>query len=187
MSEFVVRPPRADELGAVGKLTVAAYRTDGLLEADADYAEELADAARRAVEAELLVAVEASGELLGSVTVVRPGTAYAEISRPDELEFRMLATAPAARRRGVGEALVHAVLERARELGAKRVVMCSLDTMQAAHRLYTRIGFTRQPERDWEPAPGFWLLAFTLTLLAAPKITPEDVEPPRGIGWAGRP
>lgn len=163
-SEFVVRSPRADELGAVGELTVAAYRTDGLLEGDADYVQELADAARRAAKAELLVAVGEDGELLGSVTVVRPHTAYAEISRKGELEFRMLATAPAARRRGVGEALVHAVLERARALDAKRVVMCSLDTMHAAHRLYTRIGFTLQPERDWEPSPGFWLRAFALTL-----------------------
>ncbi len=148
----------------MGELTVAAYRDDELLQVEPEYEAVLADAERRATEAELLVAVTGDGELLGSVTVVRPGTAYAEISREGELEFRMLATAPAARRRGVGEALTRAVIERAHELGAKRVVLCSLETMQAAHRLYTRIGFRRLPERDWEPHPTFWLRAFALTL-----------------------
>ncbi|WP_312871635.1 GNAT family N-acetyltransferase [Amycolatopsis acididurans] len=160
----LVRPARQDELTAVGALTVAAYEADGLLVANAEYAHELSDAARRAEHAELLVAVTGDGELLGSVTVTPPGSAFAEISRPDELEFRMLSTAPAARGRGVGEALTRAVVDRARALGARRVVLCSLDSMTAAHRLYARLGFTRLPERDWQPGPGFWLRAFGLDL-----------------------
>ncbi|HKS47203.1 MAG TPA: GNAT family N-acetyltransferase [Amycolatopsis sp.] len=166
MSEFIVRAPRPEELDAVGALTVAAYRADGFLEGDGEYEKELADAARRAAEAELLVAVSAGGDLLGSVTVVRPGTAYAEVSREGELEFRMLATAPAARGRGVGEALIRAVVERARQLGARQVVMSSPDAMKAAHRLYARFGFTRLPERDWEPVPSFWIRTFALDLYA---------------------
>jgi len=164
VSEFVVRAPEPAELGAVGELTVAAYRVDGFLKANGGYARELADAERRAREAQLLVAASNDGELLGSVTIVQPGTPYAEISREGEVEFRMLATHPAARGRGVGEALIHAVLERARELDARQVVMSSLEAMKTAHRLYARIGFTRLPERDWQPVPGFWLRAFSLPL-----------------------
>lgn len=160
----LVRPARADELAAVGALTVAAYEADGLLGADSEYRHELSDAARRAEQAELLVAVGPDGELLGSVTVTPPGSAFAEISREGELEFRMLSTAPAARGRGVGEALTKAVLERARARGARRVVLSSLDSMTTAHRLYTRLGFVRLPDRDWEPTPGFWLRAFGLAL-----------------------
>ncbi|HJQ44740.1 MAG TPA: GNAT family N-acetyltransferase [Amycolatopsis sp.] len=160
----VVRPARPDEFAEVGVMTVAAYEADGLLAADAEYRHELSDAARRAEQAELLVAVTPAGELLGSVTITPPGSALAEISRDGELEFRMLSTAPAARGRGVGEALTKAVVDRAGELGARRVVLCSLDSMTTAHRLYTRLGFVRLPDRDWEPAPGFWLRAFGLAL-----------------------
>jgi ribosomal protein S18 acetylase RimI-like enzyme len=145
-----------------GAVTVAAYEADGLLVAAPEYVHELSDAARRAEHGELLVAVSAEGELLGSVTVVRPGTEFAEISREGELEFRMLSTTPAARGRGIGEALTRAVLDRARELGLRRVVLSSLDSMKTAHRLYERIGFTRLPERDWQPVPGFWLRAYAI-------------------------
>ncbi|KAA9153905.1 GNAT family N-acetyltransferase [Amycolatopsis acidicola] len=162
MSEVVIRPAEPGEFGRIGEITVAAYRNDGLLVANPEYTEELADAASRAEHGELVVAVDGAGELLGSVTITPPGSRFAEISRPDELEFRMLSTAPAARGRGVGEALTRAVLGRARELGARRVVLCSLDAMKSAHRLYERIGFARMPERDWEPVPGFWLRAFTI-------------------------
>lgn len=164
MSEFEVRHARPDEFAAIGELTVAAYRDDGLLDGHEDYADELRDAAGRAADAELLAAVHADGTVLGSVTVVAPGSAHAEISRADELEFRMLAVAGAARGRGVGEALTRAVLRRAEELGRARVVLASLDRMKAAHRLYERMGFTRLPERDWAPYPGVVLLAYTYEL-----------------------
>ena len=42
--------------------------------------------------------------------------------------------------------------------------MCSAWNMTTAHRIYQRIGFTRLPDRDWEPVPGVALLAFTLDL-----------------------
>jgi ribosomal protein S18 acetylase RimI-like enzyme len=71
----------------------------------------------------------------------------------------MLAVAPAARGRGVGAALTSAVLDRARELGAHRVVMSSLHLMKTAHRMYERLGFTRLPESDWNP-DGVCLLAY---------------------------
>ncbi|TNC23377.1 GNAT family N-acetyltransferase [Amycolatopsis alkalitolerans] len=162
MSEIVVRAALPAEFGEVGALAVAAYDADGLLSADPKYVQTLSDAAGRAEHAELLVAVNPAGELLGSVTVVRSGTRYSEISREDELEFRMLSTSPSARGRSVGEALTRAVLDRARELGLRRVVMSSLDAMKTAHRLYGRLGFARLPDRDWQPVPGVWLRAFAV-------------------------
>src|SRR6476619_4304467 len=47
----------------------------------------------------------------------------AEVSRPGEAEFRMLAVAPGAQRRGAGEALVRACVGRARALGAEALVL----------------------------------------------------------------
>lgn len=162
MSEISVRPARPDEVGQAGEIAVAAYLADGLLDNADDYESHLRDAADRAANAELLVAVDDDGTVLGSVTVARYGTKYAQIARADELEFRMLATAVPARGRGVGELLTRAVLNRARELGCRRVVLCLVDANIKARRLYERLGFTRLPERDWSPVPGLRLLAFGL-------------------------
>ena len=160
MADLTIRPAEEADLAAVGAITVEAYRVDGFLEGTEDYADTLADAAARFQAADLLVAVDASGEVLGSVTVVRPGTPYAEVSKPGELEFRMLSVAASARGRGVGDALVRAVIDKARAIGVERVVLSSSEKMLAAHRLYRRLGFTRLPDRDWAPLPGLNLMAY---------------------------
>lgn len=158
-----VRPARPSEFDEVGQLTLEAYLADGMMNREDSYAIPLLDAPWRAREAELLVAVNPDDELLGTVTVCTPGSPLGEVSRPGELEFRMLAVAPHARGRGIGEALVTAVLARAADRGARRVVLCSSERMHAAHRLYVRLGFARLPERDWQPMPGLQLLAFGLS------------------------
>ena len=160
---FELRLVRDDELTAVGELTLSAYHGDGFLEEDDEYAEELLDAAARARDAELWVAVE-GGEVLGSVTFCTPDSPFAELSQPGEGEFRMLNVSPAARRRGVAEALVRRCIDRSRELGHHGVVLCSMQQMSSAHRLYERLGFQRLPERDWSPSYGVELLAYMLRL-----------------------
>jgi hypothetical protein len=40
------------------------------------------------------------------------------------------------------------------------MVLSSLREMATAHRVYARLGYTRLPERDWEPVPGVHLIAF---------------------------
>jgi ribosomal protein S18 acetylase RimI-like enzyme len=162
-----VRLARADdpaELARIGAITVRAYSVDGHLTPGQPYESELADTARRARDAELLVAVDDQDRPVGTVTVVEPGTPFAEIAKPDELEFRMLAVLPEARRRGVARVLLAAVLDRARAAGYQRVVLSSLDTMRSAHRLYRSVGFRREPDRDWNPTSSDSLLAFALDL-----------------------
>lgn len=163
MSEVTIRPVREDELGAVGELTINAYHADGF-ETSGPYALKLADARPRAEEAELLVAVDDTGAVLGTVTVAPPGSPWAQVAAPDELEFRMLAVSPAARGRGVGEALTRRVIERAEELGLRAVTLSSSQNMVAAHRLYERLGFRRTPEADWSPVPGVDLITYRLDL-----------------------
>ncbi|MGI5505195.1 GNAT family N-acetyltransferase [Lentzea sp. CA-135723] len=164
MADLIIRPAVEADLPAIGSLTVEAYRADGFVGDHDDYASLLADSASRFRDASLLVAQAESGAVLGSVTVVHPGTPYAEISRPGELEFRMLSVSAAARGRGVGEALVRAVIDEARTAGATHVVLSSSEKMLAAHRLYERMGFTRLPERDWSPLPGLELRAYAYVL-----------------------
>lgn len=100
----------------------------------------------------LFVARDVDGTVLGSLTLVvfRAPTgprAWIEDVVVDDT----------ARRRGVGQALVDAALERAREVGARTVDLTSRPSREAANRLYERMGFARRGtnvyRKDLE-APG---------------------------------
>ena len=161
-----VRPARPDEYQAVGTLTADVYAEEGF--AHGDYVAVLRDAARRAAVADLLVAVDDAGCLLGTVTYAAGGTPFGDVARSDEAEFRMLAVAPSARGRGLGEQLVRACVERARRQGRRRLVLSTQPNMDAAWRLYDRLGFVRAPDRDWSPEPGVNLRVFALGLTERP-------------------
>jgi ribosomal protein S18 acetylase RimI-like enzyme len=161
----VIRAALPVEYDQVGEITFAAYAHDELLADDFDYGAELRAAAVRARDNDLLVAVDAtSGAVLGTVTFCLPDSDHAELARPGEAEFRMLAVAPEARGRGVGEALVRECLERATRLRCSRVVISTRWNMRPAHRLYRRLGFVRDPSRDWWPIPSIELICYTREL-----------------------
>lgn len=155
-----VRPAADDELDAAGEVVAEAYRLDDF--ASEDYRSTLSDARLRAREAEVLVAVGEDGELLGCVTFAPYGSRWAEVSGPGDAEFRMLGVAAHARGRGIGELLVRWCLERAREVGAERLVLSTETRMLTAHRLYRRLGFRRRPDLDWSPVPGIDLLGYSV-------------------------
>ncbi len=159
MVSIEVRRATAAEHDTVGELTVRAYEAFTLGPAD-PYVARLRDAAARAEGAELWVAVDGD-RLLGNVTYCPPGSPWREIGRDDEGEFRMLAVDPAARGSGAGTALARFCEERARQHGALGMALSSLAEMTDAHRIYTRLGYTRDPGRDWSPMPGVDLIAFS--------------------------
>ncbi len=157
-----IRPARPDEGEAIGVLTERVYREGGYLDGDEDYVTHLLDGPGRVRDALVLVA-ELDGVVVASVTAAVHGTPWAEISRPDELEVRMLAVAETARRRGIADRLMDEVEDHARRLGAAGVVLSTEPIMTGAHALYERRGYVRQPERDWD-VNGFALLAYRLAL-----------------------
>ena len=162
---IAIRPAEPADYDTVARLTVDAYLALPGGHLSAAYEAELRDVARRAKEAEVLVAVDpADGTILGSVTNVPDGGPYGELAGPDEAEFRMLAVAPAAQGRGAGTALVRWCVEDARRRGRARVVLSTTAWMATAHRMYERLGFRRAPERDWQPVPEVRLLAYVLDL-----------------------
>ncbi|SDZ43975.1 aminotransferase class I/II-fold pyridoxal phosphate-dependent enzyme [Herbiconiux ginsengi] len=145
-----IRLVRPDEYEAVSRQRFAAYAHD--YEIGGEYAENVRAVEMHATVAEVWVAVDsATGDLLGSVTLPRPGEALTELGREGELEFRLLAVDPGARGRGVGRQLTEFVLDTARSRGATRVVMNSGTDMVVAHRLYESLGFARMPERENPP------------------------------------
>jgi GNAT superfamily N-acetyltransferase len=158
----VVGPAGPADHARIAELTVAAYAAEDL--APAEYLPQLADVAGRADRAELLVARDHDGRIVGSVALVLSGDFGEVVESPDEAAFRMLAVDPGARGQGIGAALVRACLDRARSAGKRRMVLSTGERMTAAHRLYAHLGFTRLPERDWAPVPGIDLRVYSLDL-----------------------
>lgn len=146
-----VRLARAEELDAVDELIRDAYAHDY---GPADERGDPMHLARvRAERFDVWVAVDAVGGLLGSVTTRRAGgPSLHEDVEPDELDLRLLGVSPAARRRGIGAALMGHVLSEAARSGFAGVFLKTAPNMRGAHRLYAALGFTRVPQRD-----GLWI------------------------------
>ena len=159
----VIRVATPDDFQAIGELTVAAYRGDGQTWSGHPYEPVLLDAAGRSGAGTLLVCL-VDERVAGSVLFVEAGSEFSELARAGEAEFRMLAVAPWAQRRGVGEALAGACLQRARDLGCQSVVICVRDFALDGQRLYKRMGFVREPSLDWSPYEGVVLLGLRYEL-----------------------
>lgn len=151
---------------ALGALTVAAYTTLPGHVPEPGYEAELADVARRASmgDTEVLAALDGFRPLGGVTFVASTASPLAEHDDPEAASFRMLAVDPAASGRGVGEALVRACIERAKDIGRTNLAIHSTAWMADAHRLYGRLGFVRAEDLDWTPVPGIDLIGFRLEL-----------------------
>jgi GNAT superfamily N-acetyltransferase len=129
-----VRQVRPAEYEAAGDIVVAAYRALPGAHLSNGYAEQLADVGRRALEAEVLVAVD--DRLLGCVTFVPDATSpWAEMLKDDEAAVRMLGVDPTVQGRGVGGALLGACVDRARRLGRAAVFLHSTPWISMARRV----------------------------------------------------
>jgi GNAT superfamily N-acetyltransferase len=152
MTDVLVRLAGPDDYEAAGELREAAYAHD--YDISDHYRESLRDAAPRGGHQVWVAADRHTGRLLGTVVTPGPGGHISELGRDGELDFRLLAVAPAARRRGIGRLLVEHVIALAAERGDERVVMNSGAQMTGAHQLYYSMGFTRLAERETRTVPG---------------------------------
>ncbi len=174
MGKVTVRPAQEEELDAIGVLMVEAYREYAAHMPEwawEEYARDIAGVRGRMDRAELLVA-ERDGNIIGAVTFYPPaapqdaggGRPGGEGWPPGWAGVRLLAVDPAARGSGAGRALMEATLDRARALGATTLALHTTEMMSVARAMYERMGFTRVPEYDFHPAPGFTLMAYALPL-----------------------
>jgi ribosomal protein S18 acetylase RimI-like enzyme len=167
----IVRDAQPAELAELGDVRVAAYEAGGFLSDASHYGETLRKLGHDG-SGQILVAVQAgdghgagrTAPILGTVMLQLWPDAGQVVRGADEAEIRALAAAPEARGRGVGRILLRAVIDRARACGVQRLMLSTQTTMLAAQHLYTEAGFRRLPERDWNPVPGFTLLAYGLEL-----------------------
>ena len=162
-----IRDVRSDELDATAEVMVAAYREYVPPDAPAqlqEYLHEIRDVRSRLADSMLILA-EADGRILGAVTYYGDATKEPHAAWPAGwANFRLLAVAPQARGKGIGRALTEECLARARAAGRTAIGLHTTQMMQVARAMYERMGFTRVPEFDFSPVPGFLVMAYRLSL-----------------------
>jgi GNAT superfamily N-acetyltransferase len=171
LNPILIRDARGDERTAIRELTLAAY---------AEFAMIMTPSAWVALEQSLLTALagdvvgerivaDQDGRLVGSVMLSPPAAdAYAgALARIDWPEVRLLAVASAARGQGVGTALMHECIRRARQAGATALGLHTSDSLQVAIHMYERMGFVRVPEYDFQPSGAELVKAYRRSLTDA--------------------
>ena len=150
-----IRRAALPDADAIGVLTEQVYRAGGWT--SESYATVLRDGHAR-IESAIVFVATLDGAVVGSVTLAPPATRFVDVARSDEAEVRMLAVAPEARGRGIADALMEACERQARAAGLSGVVLSTDPGMHAAHRLYGRRGYRREPERDWSSTRTTYLV-----------------------------
>ena len=147
----LIRRATPEDYEAVGELTEAAY--EEFLEGPDDYYREaLRDAEQPRPRGRAVGGRRRRRRPCWAASPrARPARRGASCRCDGEGEFRMLAVAPAARGRGVGEALVRHCEDRATAAGATRMWLSTIDDMTHAQRIYARLGYRHEPARDWSP------------------------------------
>jgi predicted N-acetyltransferase YhbS len=178
MNELHIRDARPSDRNAIEAVTLAAYQQFAALMPAywEGYRQNILATLADAQAAEQIVAELTTG-IVGTVLLYPAGTAIdtaggaqVHLTSP---EVRLLAVQPAARGQGIGAALMYECSRRARASGARLLTLHTADIMEAAIRLYERLGFQRAAELDFQPAPGASLKGYRLRLDETAAVHPR--------------
>lgn len=103
--------------------------------------------------------------LLARIDDERVGILMFKKHSTDECEMNRMFVRASARRNGVGQALGHRLIECAREMGYKRMILSALDRHEEALPLYRKLGFVHEDrETDTSSAEREVCMALDLTV-----------------------
>ncbi len=158
------RPEELDEVAQLLKSAFQQYSASIPPQAWQFYLEDIMDVCSRFSESELIVA-ELDGRLVGAITL------YLDPARAEEggwprgwAGLRLLGVDPDYRNRGIGHALMEECLSRCRRKGIKTVGLHTTAMMDAARKMYEKMGFKRAPRHDFHPRPGVTVMAYRLDM-----------------------
>ncbi len=172
MTPVLIRDARLEDRDAIRDVTLAAY-TEYAAQMPPDHWEayrlNIVGTLAAIGPAAQLVA-ERAGAVVGTVLLYParssdPTQDVMAVATPWP-EVRLLAVAPAERGTGVGAALMEECVRRARRSGAAALGLHTTDMMQAAMRMYARMGFVRAPELDFHPLPGVTIKGYRLDFVS---------------------
>ncbi|MEH7236968.1 GNAT family N-acetyltransferase [Bacillus sp. JJ1562] len=164
-----IRDAKQDELDFIREQRVAAY-LEHSMEIPAAHWQALkqgiSSEADRLHGSELIVC-ELDEKIVGSVVLFPANTdAYeGQLEELDYPEIRMLAVSPEVRGKGVASALITECIQRSQAKNHQFIGLHTGEFMKQAIKLYTKHGFERLPQYDFEPAnDGIIVMAFRLSI-----------------------
>ncbi len=171
-SDLTLRDAGPEDRAVAQSVTLAAYEEYAAFMppfAWEGYRRNISETVGDPAPAEHIVA-EQNGLIVGSVLLFPPMkdvTPVPGASFSNEWpEARLLAVLPAARGQGIARALMEECAQRALKASSRYLTLHTGDQMQAARRLYARMGFVRFPPLDFHPMPGVTIEGYRLDLEA---------------------
>jgi len=120
------------------------------------FAEEMASFDERfTLPSGLFLIADSAQTIAGCVGLLQHGKHTAEVKR--------LYVRPAFRGQRLGEKLIVALIERARQLGVRRLILDAVPQTTVAQQLYERLGFQETAPYYAKPVPGTRFFALMLT------------------------
>ena len=104
-------------------------------------------------------------EILGMVILAQRTNSARQVAGLNEAELQLLAVHPFARRQGLASRLIEACELMALASGYQRMVLSTQPGMKAAHRVYERLSYRRNPMRDWARSDGRSFLVYEKLLI----------------------
>lgn len=142
----MIRDAHPDELEAVARLSVEAYREFADVVGPGVWARMERNLARLGGDSPdaITIVAEVDGELAGTAEYLGPAgqrVGLVEAVPEGEAYIGRLGVRPACRGRGVGKALTAECVRRARSDGARSIGLATRDVMVAARGMYESLGF----------------------------------------------
>jgi ribosomal protein S18 acetylase RimI-like enzyme len=89
-----------------------------------------------------------TGKIVGMIAGVSFKNSLKAIALSDEFEIQNLVVDPEYRRSGVGMQLIQSIEDKALAAAFKKTVLTTLPSMKSAHKLYEKLGYYRNSQRD---------------------------------------